>query len=102
MGEMRPEKRAEVIKDKRSVNEIKISMAKAFRKAIKNISFKKTAMEIRHTRPLKVSRSKKDDPTLMLKKVMKYSNVKRPNKPLEKISIKNPCPRAKMTAQAVP
>ena len=99
---MRPEKRAEVIKAKKSVNEIKISMAKALRNAIKKISFKKTAMEIRHIRPLKVSRSKKDDPTLMLKKVMRYSKVNRPSKPLEKISIKNPCPRAKMTAQAVP
>ena len=102
MGEMSPEKRAEVIKDKKSVNEIKISMAKALRQAIKKISFKKTAMEMRNIRPLNVSRSKKDDPTLMLKKVMRYSNVKRPNKPLEKISIKNPCPMAKMMAQPVP
>ena len=89
-GEISPEKRAEVTKAKKSVNEIKISMAKAFKKAIKKISFKKTAREMRNIRPLNESRSKKEDPTLMLIKVMRYSTEKRPNKPLEKISIKNP------------
>ena len=99
---MSPEKRAEVTKDSRSVNEIKISMAKAFKKAIRKISFKKTAMAMRNMRPLNESRSKKEDPTLMLKKVMRYSVEKRPIKPLEKMSIKNPCPIAKTTAQVVP
>ena len=68
---MRPEKRAEVTKDNKSVNEIKISMAKAFKKAIKKISFRKTAMNIRNICPLKESRSKKKDPNLILKKVMR-------------------------------
>ena len=68
---MRPEKRADVIKDNKSVNDIKISMAKAFKKAIKKISFKKTAMNIRNVRPLKESRSKKKEPNLILKKVMR-------------------------------
>ena len=68
---MRPEKRADVTKDNKSVNEIKISMAKAFKKAIKKISFRKTAMNIRNICPLKDSSSKKRDPNLMLKKVMR-------------------------------
>jgi hypothetical protein len=70
-GAMRPEKRADVTKDNKSVNEIKISMAKAFKKAIKKISFRKTAMNIRNICPLKDSSSKKRDPNLMLKKVMR-------------------------------
>jgi hypothetical protein len=70
-GAMRPEKRADVIKGNKSVNEIKISMVKAFKKAIKKISFRKTAMNIRNICPLKDSRSKKRDPNLMLKKVMR-------------------------------
>jgi hypothetical protein len=70
-GAMRPEKRAEVTKDNKSVNEIKISMAKVFKKAIKKISLKKTAMNIRNICPLKESRSKKKDPNLILKKVMR-------------------------------
>lgn len=68
---MRPEKRADVTKDNKSVNEIKISMAKAFKKAIKKISFRKTAMNIRNICPLKDSSSKKRAPNLMLKKVMR-------------------------------
>jgi hypothetical protein len=70
-GAMRPEKRAEVTKDNKSVNEIKISMAKVFKKAINKISLKKTAMKIRNICPLKESRSKKNDPNLILKKVMR-------------------------------
>jgi hypothetical protein len=70
-GEMRPEKKADVTKDKKSVNEIKISMVKAFKKAIKKISFKKTAINMRNICPLKDSRSKKRDPNLILKKVMR-------------------------------
>jgi len=68
---MRPEKRADVTKDNKSVSEIKISMAKVFKKAINKISLKKTAMKIRNIRPLKESRSKKKDPNLILRKVMR-------------------------------
>ena len=66
---MRPENRADVTKDNKSVSEIKISIVKVFRKAIRKISFKKTAMKIRNICPLTESRSKKRDPNLILKKV---------------------------------
>jgi hypothetical protein len=77
-------------------------MSNRCKRVIKSISFNKTASDMIKICPLTEVRSKELEPSFIPKKIITYRRAKRPNSPLEKMSINSPCPNAKIPAPISP